>query len=164
MIYFYGISVFGTCYSLLHCKILCESWWGHWRHWIQHILNWTYSSTVPWNPSTCCRSFCWSLSVPSCLTPSFGFDGYQCLLHFMLYVTYLDSYNFTEFWLRHLGVVTDDCCFSPMMVLGGLEPEILAIIVSGVVHFGKWTQSLLRDKTAMALYPKIFTRACPNKL
>ncbi len=48
------------------------------------------------------------------------------------------------------------------MVLGGLEPEIWAIIVSGVGHFGKWPPSLLWVKTAMALYPKIFIMACPN--
>ncbi len=48
------------------------------------------------------------------------------------------------------------------MVLCGLEPEILAIIVSGVGNVGKWPPSLLWVKTAMALYPKIFIRACPN--
>ncbi len=35
-----------------------------------------------------------------------------------------------------------------IMVLGGLEPEILVIIVSGVIHFRKWPPSLLWDKTA----------------
>ena len=37
------------------------------------------------------------------------------------------------------------------MILGGLEPEILAILASGVGHFGKWPPSLLWDKAAMAL-------------
>ena len=51
-----------------------------------------------------------------------------------------------------------------IMVLGGLEPEILATMASGAGHLGKWPPSLLWDKTAMTLYPKIFIRACLNRV
>ena len=44
------------------------------------------------------------------------------------------------------------------MVLDGLEPEILAIIVSGVGHLENGRHPKIYPK----IYPKIFIRACPN--